>query len=141
MLKKTILTLLTMLSAACVVLSAQEQKQPTPEEMAAKETERLESELKLEEWQVFYVDSTLNHNYTHLVEEMTRLQRSRAENPDLYFAVRDKWQVATETAYRRFFTDEQWAIYLKRGGQRIIDEREKRHMKALGIKPEKKKKK
>ena len=60
--KKILFALLSMLFFVSVNAYAQEQgeqKQPTPEEMAAKEADRLADLLKLEYWQVFYVDSTL----------------------------------------------------------------------------------
>ena len=48
----------------------QEQKTPTPEEMAAKEADRLGELLKLDDWQIFYVDSTLQHDYTLYQEDV-----------------------------------------------------------------------
>ena len=54
---------------------AQEQQEPpTVTEMAATEAERLERLLNLEYWQVFYVDSTLQHdeNRQHLYETVHR---------------------------------------------------------------------
>ena len=40
----------------------EQQKEPTPEEMAAKEADRLAELLNLDPGQVFYVDSTLQHD-------------------------------------------------------------------------------
>lgn len=114
-----------------------ENKQPTPEEMAEKETERLEKALKLEDWQVFYVDSTLVHDYSAWMEELNGLRKARVENSDLYVSIQDKWMERIEDAYRKFFTEDQWQEYLKQGGERIIRERQKRRDKAAGIKPEK----
>lgn len=125
----------------CTVYAQEQEKQPTPEDLALKETERLEQSLKLEDWQVFYVDSTLTYNYTHLFEEMQALQKAKVENRDLYIAVQDKWMEKTEAAYRKFFSEAQWKEYLKQGGERVINERQKRRDKATGIKPEKKKRK
>lgn len=137
--KKITSFLAVLLAGACAayVMYAQEPEKPTPEEMAQKEAERLGDALKLEDWQIFYVDSTLNYNYTHLVAELDAMQRSKVENSDLYYAVQDKWMEATEAAYQKFFTPEQWKQYLKQGGQRIIIERQKRRDKAAGVKPEK----
>lgn len=124
----------------CCIYAQDENKAPTPEEMAIKETERLENALKLEDWQVFYVDSTLVHDYSEWMSEIEDLRKARVENSDLYIAVQDKWMERIEAAYRKFFTDTQWKEYLKQGGERIIKERQKRRDKAAGIKPEKKKK-
>lgn len=137
--KKTLLAVLA--AFICWTAVAQdEDKQPTPEEMAEKETERLEKALKLEDWQVFYVDSTLVHDYSAWMEELNGLRKARVENSDLYVSIQDKWMERIEAAYRKFFTEVQWQEYLKQGGERIIRERQKRRDKAAGIKPEKKKK-
>lgn len=137
--KKTLLAVLA--AFICWTSVAQdENKQPTPEEMAEKETERLEKALKLEDWQVFYVDSTLVHDYSAWMEELNGLRKARVENSDIYVSIQDKWMERIENAYRKFFTEEQWQEYLKQGGERIIKERQKRRDKAAGIKPEKKKK-
>lgn len=137
--KKTLLAVLA--AFICWTSVAQdENKQPTPEEMAEKETERLERTLKLEDWQVFYVDSTLVHDYSAWMEELNGLRKARVENSDLYVSIQDKWMERIEAAYRKFFTEAQWQEYLKQGGERIIRERQKRRDKAAGIKPEKKKK-
>ena len=137
--KKTLLAVLA--AFVCWTSVAQdENKQPTPEEMAEKETERLERTLKLEDWQVFYVDSTLVHDYSAWMEELNGLRKARVENSDLYVSIQDKWMERIEDAYRKFFTEAQWQEYLKQGGERIIRERQKRRDKAAGIKPEKKKK-
>lgn len=137
--KKTLLAVLA--AFVCWTSVAQdENKQPTPEEMAEKETERLERTLKLEDWQVFYVDSTLVHDYSAWMEELNGLRKAKVENSDLYVSIQDKWMERIEAAYRKFFTGEQWQEYLRQGGDRIIKERQKRRDKAAGIKAEKKKK-
>lgn len=124
-----------MLFAGFFLLMAQEgPKKPDPAEMAEKETERLEIALKLEDWQVFYVDSTLRNDYTQMFAELEKLQRARVENTDLYVAVQDKWMEATQNSYHKIFTEEQWAMYLKQGGQRIMKDREKRRGKVEGKK-------
>lgn len=139
---KTIVCLAFLLS--CAIAFAQDdgqQEPPKPEDLAVKEVERLEKALGLEDWQTFYIDSVLVHNYSELFKEMEALQRARVENTDIYLSVQDKWMIRTEEAYKKFFSPKQWEEYLRQGGQRIINEREKRQMKAAGIKPEKKKKK
>lgn len=125
--KKKITLLIT--SCFIAVLSAfaqQEQKAPTPEELAEKETDRLERVLDLEDWQVFYVDSTLVHNYTQMKTELEKMSKARVENLELYYDVQDKWTEATQTSYKKIFTAAQWELYLKQGGSRIIKDREKR---------------
>lgn len=132
MLKKKIISMALAALCCSFVLSAQEGPQkPDPEELAEKETERLEGLLKLEDWQVFYVDSTLRYNMTEMFAELEKLQRSRVENTDIYLGVQDKWTERTQDTYKRIFSEEQWAQYLKQGGLRIIRDREKRRQKYM----------
>lgn len=138
--KKTLLAVLAAFICCCCIYAQDENKPPTPEEMAEKETERLEKALKLEDWQVFYVDSTLVHDYSAWMEELNGLRKAMVENGDLYLKLQDKWMERIEAAYRKFFTEAQWQEYLRQGGERIIRERQRRRDKAAGIKPEKKKK-
>lgn len=89
----------------------------TPEEMAAMETEKLGSLLHLEDWQLFYVDSTLQHNYANLQEELQKLQRSRVENTNIYMSIREKWMEKTDESFKKYFTEEQWDKYLRNMGR------------------------
>lgn len=143
MLKKK--TIMVCLAALSVCLSAfaqqQEQEKPDPLDFAEKEVERLERELKLEDWQTFYVDSILTYNYSELFREMEEMQKAHVANPDMYMTVQDKWMIRTEEAYKKVMTEEQWQEYLKQGGARIIKEREKRLEKMQATKDKKKKKK
>lgn len=107
----------------------QEQKTPTPEEMAATEADRLAELLDLEDWQVFYVDSTLQHDFAAWQEEMQALQKSRVSNMDLYTDVRDRWMEQIDKTYKKLFTPEQWAAYLKSGAAKEQKSREKRKAK------------
>lgn len=111
-------------------LAQTEQKVQTPEEMAGKEAEKLETMLNLEGWQVFYVDSTLQRNYAGLQAELQGLQDSKVENYDLYVTVRDKWMEKTDNAFKQFLTDEQWERYLKSGAGKNQKLRAKRAEKA-----------
>ena len=124
-----ILSMLLFGSVNAIAQEQEEQKVQTPEEMAAKEADRLGDLLKLEYWQVFYVDSTLQHDYTALQDEMNKLQSARVENYDLYMSVRDKWFEQIDNTYKKIFTPEQWALYLKTGAAKNIKAREKRKEK------------
>lgn len=130
--KRLLYIILSMLIFGSVNAFAQEQEEQkvqTPEEMAAKEADRLGELLKLEYWQVFYVDSTLQHDFTALQDEMNKLQSARVENYDLYMSVRDKWFEQIDNTYKKIFTPEQWAQYLKTGSAKNIKAREKRKEK------------
>ena len=134
--KRTIQTIIAILSVAAGLAAAfpaaaqDDRKQPTMEELAAKEADRLGDLLDLEDWQIFYVDSTLQHDYNALDQEMKSLQGAKVGNQDLYVSVQDKWMDRIETSYQRFFTEEQWAKYLKSGAARARKAREKRKEKA-----------
>lgn len=133
--KKILFALLSMLFFVSVNAYAQEQgeqKQPTPEEMAAKEADRLADLLKLEYWQVFYVDSTLQHDYTAWQEEVKKLQAARVDNYDLYTITSDKWMEQIDKTYKKLFTPQQWAAYLKSGAAKQQKAREKRKAKMSG---------
>lgn len=133
--KKILFALLSMLFFVSVNAYAQEhgeQKQPTPEEMAAKEADRLADLLKLEYWQVFYVDSTLQHDYAAWQEEVKKLQAARVDNYDLYTITSDKWMEQIDKTYKKFFTPQQWAAYLKSGAAKQQKAREKRKAKMSG---------
>ena len=112
----------TLMLLVCLApaLAAQEQ------ERAEAEADRLQNLLDLEDWQVFYVDSTLKHDYQALMLEAEKLQAAKVGNSDLYIAVQDKWMEKIETSYRKIFNDTQWAAYLKSGAQRAQKAREKR---------------
>lgn len=130
--KRLLYIILSMLFFGSVNAFAQEQEEQkvqTPEEMAAKEADRLGDLLKLEYWQVFYVDSTLQHDFTALQDEMNKLQSARVENYDLYMSVRDKWFEQIDNTYKKIFTPEQWTLYLKTGAAKNIKAREKRKEK------------
>lgn len=130
--KRLLYIILSMLIFGSVNAFAQEQEEQkvqTPEEMAAKESDRLGELLKLEYWQVFYVDSTLQHDFTALQDEMNKLQSARVENYDLYMSVRDKWFEQIDNTYKKIFTPEQWSLYLKTGAAKNIKAREKRKEK------------
>ena len=113
--------------------NAQEpQEPPTVTEMAANEAERLERLLGLEYWQVFYVDSTLQHDYQAMTDEFNALREAKVSNSSLYIAIQDKWMEKIDSTYRKYFTDAQWKAYLKSGAAKQQKAREKRKAKSEG---------
>lgn len=114
-----------------VQAGAQEQDmQKTLIDRAEEEADRLQRVLELEDWQVFYVDSTLKHDYPAMMAEYEKLQASKVSNSSLYIAVQDKWMDRIDATYRKIFNDQQWAMYLKSGAARAQKAREKRKAKA-----------
>lgn len=124
-----------LLSGFCVTAAAQ-QNPPTEEEQAKQleefilnEVDRYETTLNLEDWQVFYTDSVLHHDYLALQDELKGLRDSKVSNIDLYTQVQDKWAEQMYQAFRKFLDDDQWAKYLKQGAERDRKAREKRKEK------------
>jgi len=113
-----------------------QQQQLSPEEKAKKmdefilqQVEKLESNLKLEDWQTFYADSILNHDYRALQEELDGLQEAKVSNVDLYTQASDKWADRIYDAMHKILNDEQWQRYLKNGAAREKKARDKRKAK------------
>lgn len=121
------------LSTAALLLSiasyAQQQEEPDFYELAEKETERLQRTVKLEDWQLFYVDSVLVHDYMAMNDDLQRLQANKVSNSSIYHGIQDKWMEQIDHAFRKFFTDEQWAAYLKQGAAKAQKARAKRAAK------------
>ena len=107
---------------------------------AEEEANRLQRTLNLEDWQVFYVDSTLQHDLAAILTEYEKLQASKVGNVTLYQDVQDKWMDQIDATYKKIFTEQQWADYLtKAGAAKAIKAREKRRAKAQGETGKKKK--
>ena len=110
----------------------QQEEQPDIYEQAEMEADRLQRVLDLEDWQLFYVDSTLKHDYPAMMAEYEELRKSKVANTSLYVAVQDKWMEQIDATYRKIFTEEQWAAYLKQGAAKAQKARAKRKAKAQG---------
>lgn len=110
-------------------LSAQQPEQPDMMERIEQEADRLQRVLDLEDWQVFYVDSILKHDYTAMMAEADKLRAAKVANSSLYVEVNDRWMEKIDAAYRKIFTDEQWAAYLKQGAGKAQKTRAKRKAK------------
>lgn len=125
-------------AGAIVILStgASAQERLTPEqqekqlyESIEKQVDRMTENLKLADWQIFYADSILTHNYTAMSKELEKLSSSKVSNSDLYYAAQDKWMEATYNAFRKILNDQQWEKYLKTGAMREKKARDKRAAK------------
>lgn len=134
------LKVLMMASAAMFMLLAsqgeasaqQQQEAPDIYEQAEMEADRLQRVLDLEDWQVFYVDSTLKHDLPAMIAESEQLRAAKVGNVSMYQEVRDKWWDQIDATYKRIFTQEQWAAYLKQGAGKAQKARAKRREKAQG---------
>ena len=104
----------------------QQEKAPDVFEQAEKEADRLQGLLDLEDWQVFYVDSTLKHDFPAMMADYDELRASKVTNTAMYLAVQDKWMDQIDKTYKKIFSQEQWAAYLKSGAARAQKARAKR---------------
>lgn len=109
--------------------SAQQQEAPDIYEQIENEADRLQRVLNLEDWQLFYVDSTLKHDLPAMRAEISKLAEAKVSNRDMYVMVQDKWMDQIDATYKKFFTEEQWAAYLKQGAARAQKARAKRKAK------------
>ena len=132
---KKILFVATALLISLVSAFAQE-KPMTPEEkekklaeFIQKEIDHLESSLKLEDWQVFYADSILNHDYRAMQADLDALQEAKVSNANLYTKANDKWAEQIYNSLHKILNEEQWAKYLKGGAARQKKARDKRNAK------------
>ena len=122
-----------LLAFACFSVSAQQQQeQPDIYEQAEMEADRLQRVLELEDWQLFYVDSTLKHDFPAMMAEYESLKKAKVDNTSMYVAVQDKWMEQIDATYKKIFTEEQWAAYLKQGAGKAQKARAKRKAKAQG---------
>ncbi len=123
-------TFLAFLMSPAQASAQQQDEGPDIFERAEMEADRLQRILELEDWQVFYVDSTLKHDYPAMLAESKALSDSKVANSSMYQAVADKWMEQIDATYRKIFTDEQWAAYLKSGAAKAQKARAKRKAKA-----------
>jgi hypothetical protein len=123
-------TLILALLTASVLMAQEEEKPKDVFQQAEEEADRLQRVLDLEDWQVFYVDSTLKHDLSAIVTEYQALQGSKVSNVSMYQTVQDKWMEQIDATYKKIFTEEQWKAYLKTGAAKAIKAREKRKAKS-----------
>lgn len=113
------------------------QQNVSEEEAAAKQMrtaidaqiESLTRSLELEDWQVFYVDSIMTHDYGEMSAELKALRDAKVGNADVYQLTQDKWMEQMYQSLNKVFDSRQWAKYLKSGAARDKKARDKREAK------------
>lgn len=93
------------------------------------EVDRLASLLKLDDWQVFYVDSILTHDYKSMQGELNDLRSKKVTNLDMLYDVQYRWEDKMYDALQKVFDEDQWAKYLKSGAARDKKNRDKKRAK------------
>ena len=126
---KSLFAFILMVMATISVCAQSPEKQPDIYEQAENEADRLQRLLNLEDWQTFYVDSTLKHDFPAMMAEYEKLRGSKVSNTSIYQAVQDKWMDQIDATYKKIFTEQQWAAYLKQGAAKAQKARAKRRGK------------
>ena len=126
---RAVAVVVAVLAPSFTAFSQSQEKQPDIYEQAEMEADRLQRLLDLEDWQVFYVDSTLKHDFPAMMADYEELRKAKVANQSMYQDVHDKWMDQIDKTYMRIFTDEQWAKYLKNGAARAQKARAKRKEK------------
>lgn len=96
---------------------AQEQEQESPEEIAIKMANRLETDLKLNSTQLFYVDSIFRHNYTELFAAVEEARARGSQDQQTYKTLSEKWMQKTFNALKGVLDEQQYIRYLKMMGK------------------------
>lgn len=121
------------LVALALPLAAQEQTAEQQEkalyEMIQTQINNMEKALDLEDWQIFYVDSILTHDYRAMQAELIGLRNSKISSQDRYYRVQDKWNEQIYNAIHGVLDEPQWQKYLKSGAAREKKNRDKRAAK------------
>lgn len=107
---------------------AREQEKKFDEAME-KQLEYYASALKLDDAQIFFLDSIIRHNNKALVEEIKELNAAKVSNSDYFQIAQDKWMDKTYYAIQAVLNEEQWAKYLKLGAAKSKKDRDKRAAK------------
>ena len=110
----------------CPDAAAQTQEPLDLNVLAEEEADKYQRLLDLEDWQVFYVDSTLKANFFQLQLDLDALHKSKGSNTDLFQEARDKCWDEIDRNFKKWFTEKQWAAYLKTGAAKAQKQRAKR---------------
>ena len=122
-----VLSLLPLCAAAQQQDEATELKQL--HEAIEQKVDTYTTQLDLEIWQTFYVDSILTHDYEAMRDELKVLQSAKMSNADAYAQVQDKWNEQMYNSMQKVLDEDQWAKYLKTGAARDKKARDKRAAK------------
>lgn len=127
--------LASMLFAPLPRAAAQDVQEPDVNQIINQQVENLTRSFKLDEVQVFFVDSILQYNYPAMMDEFSRTKKTGASNDETYLAISDKWMARTDDAFRKVFREDQWTKYLKSTYGKEKKRRDKRIQERGGILP------
>lgn len=120
--------LLLAVAVLCLATSAfaQNDKEPSIEEIIANQIEAFDKLLHLDDIQLFYMDSILQVNLPSMQAELESVKNSGAALSESYLVVSDKWNDETDNAIKKILTEEQWKKLMKSPYGREKEKREKR---------------
>lgn len=121
-----ILTAAILAFATVQAVPAQEPQQPDINQIINNLLDNLTNSYKLDDVQVFYVDSILQYNYPAMMAEIEATRKTGASNSETFQALSDKWMAATDEALEKVFTEEQWRKYMKSSFGKEKGRRDKR---------------
>ena len=110
----------------CNEVAAQEQEPLDLILLAEEEADKYQRLLDLEDWQTFYVDSTLKANFAQLQIDLEKHQKAKVTNLSLYQDAKDRCWDEIDRNFKKWFTEKQWAAYLKSGAAKLQKQRAKR---------------
>jgi len=120
----------------CTVALAQQQAPQTPEEKEKQLLETIDAQLEkmtesldLNDWQIFYIDSLMVHDYKAMTADLDELGKNKVGNVDLYYKVQDEWSEKMYQALKGILDEDQWTKYQKQGAARAKKARDKRMAK------------
>ena len=101
-------------------------QQPNLDEIINNQVENLAKIYKLDDVQIFFVDSVLQYNMKAMMDEIEQVRHSGASSASTFEVVSDKWLSATDQAFERIFTADQWKKYMKSSFGKEKAKRDKR---------------
>ena len=112
-----ILFIAVLISISASVYAQNPQQTPkTPEEVAVEQALKLQTDLKLSDYQLFYVDSILQTNFVGQQQEFEKMRASGMQGQKSYEDVYNKWKAKTEDAFEKILNKEQFEKFLKLSG-------------------------
>ncbi len=111
--KSLSLIVVSLLLSANLLSQNRDMENKSPVEIAAMQAEKLQRDLKLEDYQVFLVDSVLQSNIEGSYKEFEKMRSAGIQSTDSYRELQLRWRTKTEDAFMKFMTREQFERYLK----------------------------
>ncbi len=114
--KHFIFCFLTMAALLASNSAFAQQQEKSPEEMAIEQANKLETELKLNSTQLFYVDSILRQNFTGLQADIDNARSRGSQDQSTYKTISEKWMFKTFDAFKDVLDEQQLIKYKKMMG-------------------------